>query len=735
VTRRLSFIVAAAVAGPVAAHEGHAALPSRGATVDLKTGLIVLSRESREALGVKTAPIETKPLADSSPAYVTLVPPWTKHAFASSRLPGRIAELHAAPGKSVKEGEVLAEVESLELENLHEDLLQARSQLRIAQRLVQTLRESSGGVAGQAVVEAESAVEQHRNAEAVGRLKWKSLGLGESALDDFLEDPERRVKKLSVRAPIGGAVIHADVALGRVVEPGEHLFEIVDPSEVWAKIGVMEGDLDEAKVGRSVELRLGAIPNSPLATRIDAVGPALDGPGRTATAWATVKNPSPTKPIALAGMTGLAKLSRLEVGNAKVVPQSSLIDDGLSQYVLVEEAAAQKQSEYRRRNVTVVRRTASAVQVAADGLFPGDRVVTNGARQLSSFFIPEVLKLAPEASKTIGLELGTVERRSLEKVVEFDGVVELPPESVAAASVRIAGNIRRLHVRPGQSVKRGELLAEVQSLDFQSLQLDLLREDLTHRLAHRRLQALLALGSAAPQRQVLDLEASASSARNRRDTLRRRLEALGTPADSLTALLTKRELVDALPVRAPLDGVVAGFDKALGQIVRSEEPLFAVYGTKRAMVKGFVPERDFGKANVGSAVRLRTASNPKESAQGKVVRSAGVFSAEDQALAVWIEPGAASRQTLRQGQLVRISMATNDDPLPAALVVPLAALVDEGAKAYVFVRKADGEFERRRVTGGVRNDEYVQITEGLSGGESIAVRGASGLRTAHASIR
>ena len=129
------------------AHEGHVALPSRGAQVDAAKGYIILSRESRDALDVKAVEITTKPIPESVLAYATLVAPWQRHAFASSRLPGRIVKLHVQPGEQVKGGQVLAEVVSFELENLQLEILAAKSEQQLAERTVAILRESAGSVA------------------------------------------------------------------------------------------------------------------------------------------------------------------------------------------------------------------------------------------------------------------------------------------------------------------------------------------------------------------------------------------------------------------------------------------------------------------------------------------------------------------------------------------------------------------------------------------------------------
>ena len=77
------------------AHEGHAPLPTRGAQVDLAKGLITLSPEARDVLNVKTAEVEPRAVEEKVLAYATLVAPWQQHAYATTRLPGRVVKVRA----------------------------------------------------------------------------------------------------------------------------------------------------------------------------------------------------------------------------------------------------------------------------------------------------------------------------------------------------------------------------------------------------------------------------------------------------------------------------------------------------------------------------------------------------------------------------------------------------------------------------------------------------------------
>src|SRR5262249_58846860 len=114
------------------AHEGHQALPNRGASVDLDKGLVLLSPESRAALGVATAEARLVEFAETWTAPAVVETTWQGRAYASTRLAGKIAAIHVQPGQEIAAGQALADVQSLELENLRLELATAESEARLS---------------------------------------------------------------------------------------------------------------------------------------------------------------------------------------------------------------------------------------------------------------------------------------------------------------------------------------------------------------------------------------------------------------------------------------------------------------------------------------------------------------------------------------------------------------------------------------------------------------------------
>ena len=718
------------------AHAGHAPLPTRGAQVDVAKGLITLSREARDVLNVKTAEVEPRAVEEKVLAYATLVTPWQKHAYATTRIPGRIVKVLVKPGQTVSAGQPLAEVNSLDLENLQLELLNAQNDIQLSAKIIKQLEPlaKQEAIPEREFREASAKHKQNLNTLEIARAKWLSLGLSQENLDKLLRERNPQlIRSLPILSPIQGTLIHIDVAVGRVVEPSEHLFEIVDLSTVWVQIGVLEQDLYMIQAGQPVELSLTAYPKEVFRSTVRVKGVYLDPQTHLGTVWADLPNPSGQEPRFLPGMYGQAKVVLPAPKKLLTVPPAALIADGSERYVLVENSATAQASEYQKRNIFTGLQTRDWVQVREGEVFAGDRVVTIGSHELASFFIQGILRLSPEAKKNIRLRVEPVEPQVVEDVVEVEGTVDVPPDRRAFASSQLAGSLQKIRVERGQAVRAGEVLAEVASLELQSLQLELLRAHLQIALLDETLQRLRRVDQVLSQKQLWETESLYNEIRNRRDSAQRKLEAIGLSAEQVKAILTEKKLVETLPVRAPIDGIVVHFDKALGQVVKAEEPLFEVHDLSHAWLQAYVSERDLPSVRLGQTARVRLVSNPNFLAEATVVRSGRVFGSDNRTLSVWLELNKNPDPFLQHNMLARLTL-TLERPKPG-LAVPLGAVVREGTRAFVFVQKADGTLERRPVETGRADDRYVEITGGLQRGELAAVQGTADLQTAYASVR
>lgn len=714
-------------------HEGHQPLPTKGVQIDLQAGHLTLSRAAREVLDVKSVEVQTRDVAGAVKAYATVVAPWTRRAYVTSKLPGRIVKLHVRPGDTVEAGQVLAELDSLDLHTLRLNYQKTLNEYELSAKILASLTPAAkaGSVPAQRLVEVENAHQQNQNSLDVLRAKALGLRVPEAELNLSAEG-DATALRLSIASPIGGIVVHADVAVGKFVEPTEHLFDIVDTSRVWVKIGVLERDLHRVQEGQAVNVVFNGLSGRTFSTKVDKLGLLLDPQTHQGTAWAEITN-DPTGSRLLPGMNGQAEF--ILPGHAKglSVPVASVFSDGAERYVFVEETSTKESSEYRKKSVVIGRQTREFAEVIPGDVFPGDRVVTRGGHELSSLFFLGILRISPDTAKSIGLKVEAVSERSVERILRFDGALDVPPQRRTSASSQLPGTLQGIRVDRGQPVKAGDILAEVASLELQDIQLELLKAHLDGAMWRDTYIRLRDAGDSVPRRNVLEMESRVKGLETQFANIRQKLLTLGLSPSQIDEVIKTKRVVDALPVRAPMDGVVVDFDRVLGQVIRADESLFEIHDLSQLWVEAFVGERESSHVRVGQTARIRLVAYPTFEAEGTVTRLGPVVGADSRTQAAWIEFQTRPSVALQHNMLARVTL-TMDRP-STTLAVPLDAVVRDGLRSFVFVQKADGAFDRRRVELGRADDRFVEITSGLTRGELVATGGVPQIQTSYAAVR
>lgn len=728
--RFICLILACVLATTALGHEGHQPLPTKGVRVDLAKGRITLSRAARDLIDVQTAEVERREGTEQLRAYATLVAPWTRYAVVTSRLPGRVVSLRVRPGEPVEAGQIVAELDSLDLHTLRLDYQKTRNDIDLSEKILEGLEPAakSGAVSGQRLLEAQLTHRQNLNTLRVLQSKAVAIGIQGDLLGADQEQPLR----MPVQSPVRGVVVHSDLAVGKFVEPTEHLMDVVDLSTVWVKIGVLERDWHRVTIGQSVRLTLGGLPGQVFETKVDKLGLMLDPLTHQSLAWAEVRN-SETSPVFRPGMNGQAELNWKSSKAVLSVPLTAVQSDGAERYVLVEESGLKEGSEYQKVAVVVGRQSSGRVEILAGKILPGDRVVTRGGHQLSSLFFLGVLRIGPETARTIGLKVESVSEHIVDRIRSFDGGVDVPADRRTMVSSQLGGKLQNIRVDRGESVRAGDVLAEIASLELRDIQLELLRAHLDGAMWHDTLTRRRAAGDAVPRRTILETEGQVKTFDTQVASLRQKLLMLGISDSQIDELLKTGRVIDALPVRAPIDGAVVDFDRMLGQVVRADEALFEIHNLSQVMVQTFVGERDSALVKVGQQARIRLVAYPDLEVEGTVTRIGPVVGIDSRTHAAWIEFTSLPSVPLQHNMAARVILTT-DRPSPT-LAIPLSAVVRDGLRSFVFVQKSDGTFDRRRIELGRADDRRVEVKVGLARGESVATGGVPQIQTAFAAVR
>jgi cobalt-zinc-cadmium efflux system membrane fusion protein len=627
------FIVARQVA---LAHEGHAALPTKGATVQGEQ--LLLSDAAAKAIGMTLAKVELKDLSQVVAVNARTELPWRQQAVATSLVPGRITEVLVKPGERVERGQVVAHITSRDLERLEAELREAQAELHLAAQILEQRRSlvSEGAVAGKALVDAES---QHRQASAeveIAAAKLRLIG-AQNQNGDLQADRSDTIESLPIRSPISGVIAHADVRAGQVVEPDQHLFEVVDHSRLWVVGEVLEADASLVARDQSTTVTIDALPDEKLVGKIEDVDVHLDSQSRSLAVRQLFDN---SNGVLRPGMTARMRIEVRRVEKAVVVPANTLIQDGAATFVLLQEGSG----KFRRQPVKVGLALPDQVEIT-DGVFPGNRVIQTGKLILASLF-------ARAASASQKADHSTVEipARAIQPIL-VQGVAELPTDRKAYASSAIDGRLVKISVDHGQHVSAGEVLAEIQSLEVRNLQLDLIKAQIALDRARAALSRLEHAGQkTVAQKEVWKLRNENTQLETRAKGLGQQLLLAGLSQAQVDRLkeANGKQIDDVLSsiiaIRAPIDGWVASFSLVPGQVVNRDDQIFEIQDPTKIWVRGNVFERDAARVDVGDKVTVTLPGNSRFRSPGEVARISPLVGSKERTLSIWVELSNADHQ-------------------------------------------------------------------------------------------
>jgi RND family efflux transporter MFP subunit len=309
------------------------------------------------------------------------------------------------------------------------------------------------------------------------------------------------------------------------------------------------------------------------------------------------------------------------------------------------------------------------------------------------------------------VETVRVSRADIGAVVKATGVVKLPLGAEVRLGAQVPGLVRRLAVDLGDTVVKGQHLAEIKVAD---------------RLA-RRAQAQAALSSAlanhafaaADLGRKRGLLADQALAPSELEVAERAFNlAAAAVAEARANVAYAETQVGEASIVAPISGVVAQVAVRQGETVTVGPALLTLMDLQRLEVWAYVDETDIGRIAVGQPARFSVDAYPGQEFEGRVAAIYPKPEIRDNVVnyvaVVRFPP--PQQQTLRPEMTanVRISLAVRAQ----ALAVPRRAVRRDGGRAFVLCPQGQ-DAVRRYVTTGSRDESNWEILDGLTAGEVV----------------
>lgn len=379
-----------------------------------------------------------------------------------------------------------------------------------------------------------------------------------------------------------------------------------------------------------------------------------------------------------------------------------------------------------------------------------------------------------QTARRIGIKVEPAKRQRLAVGIKTSGQIETLPNQKVEVTTPISGaKVVELLVEPGASVKKGQPVAVVSSLDLVTLrvesqeklaqgQADLQQAQADFKLAqqnYERYQQIaaaeiaeaqsqvsfaqerynkdkeLADAGALPRRNALESQTKLAEAKalltranNRRDVIEaenqlKRSQAAVTVANSrinlsndtyqtrLSQLGTRANAKGLVTVTAPISGKVADREVTLGQSFEDAGgKLMTIANDSRVFATANIYEKDLDKVRQGQRVSLKVASVPDRTFTGRIAVIGSAVAGETRVVSVKAEIN-NPEGVLKPGMFAELEVLTDQTSSPI-VAIPASAVVEANGKKLVYVQNGN-VYQSVEVTLGQTSGDMVEIKTGL----------------------
>lgn len=335
---------------------------------------------------------------------------------------------------------------------------------------------------------------------------------------------------------------------------------------------------------------------------------------------------------------------------------------------------------------------------------------------------PNEVKVEEAMLRDLRITTAVVESRTGAEDVTLLGELAVDERNYAEVGVPVPARAMRLMAGPGDQVRAGQMLVELQSPELGKLRAEYVSAQARLTLAEGALKRKrdLAAEKIVPQREVQEAETDATQARAALRSASASLTALGVPP-SASGDAESRDAA-TFGLRSPVAGTVLERNIVQGQMLDPSTPAFRIANLATLWLTVHAFERDAVRIAKGVNARLTFSALPGEQFPGVVSLLGGQVAKESRTIPIRIDVR-NQRGLLRPGMSASAAVPVGAST-SRVLTVPVAAVQRVRNEWCVFLPKNASTFEIRKIGRGRDLGDEVEVLSGLKAGEKLVVEGA-----------
>ena len=304
---------------------------------------------------------------------------------------------------------------------------------------------------------------------------------------------------------------------------------------------------------------------------------------------------------------------------------------------------------------------------------------------------------------TAGVELGKAERRQIAGTIKVNGHLDVPPQQLVSISVPLGGFLKNTSLLQGSTVRKGQVIAVIENLDFIQIQQDYLEAKNHFELssADYQRQQELAKENVNSQKTLQQSKATFLTWQAKFSALREKLRMLNLDPESIE----QGNIRSTINLYSPINGFVTEVNANIGKFVNPTDVIIELVDTSNLHAELIIFEKDVPKIKPGQNIRF-TLANETEERMGKV-SLVGREIGTDRTVQIHCSIDHVDKNLL-PGMYLSAVVETGSQPV---ISLPTDAVVDHQGTKYIFVAGKERAHEHKETEHGEEGHNHSQGEE------------------------
>lgn len=224
--------------------------------------------------------------------------------------------------------------------------------------------------------------------------------------------------------------------------------------------------------------------------------------------------------------------------------------------------------------------------------------------------VPNSVTLSEEQFKSLKIQLGGTELRSLSGSIKANGMLDVPPQNLVSISAPLGGFVKSTELLQGMHVNKGQTIVVMEHPDYIQLQQDYLDNknqlEFLEQEYHR--QQDLAKENVNALKSLQQSKSNYLSTKAKVQGLLAKLKMINISPSEIES----GEIHNTISLTTPISGYVSQVNVNLGQHVNPTDVMFRIVDTEHVHAEAQVFEKDIPQLKIGQRVHIKLSNESKE---------------------------------------------------------------------------------------------------------------------------